>query len=136
MLVDVLGAVVEVLGATIGESRTEERKERDAFAEGRVVVFEGCVAGARPYCRPTAEFLHASATALAISPLRETSARARYLPSDLVLVEVRKRREDDPKTIEKHWTVFECRDGEDVVLIGCASGCVRYVRRALQFEGD
>ncbi|MEV7186197.1 hypothetical protein [Kitasatospora sp. NPDC093102] len=136
MLVDILSAVVDVLGVAIGEPGAEERKERDAFAEGRVVVFDGCVAGARPYCRPTAEFLHASATALAISPLRGTSARARYLPGDLVLVEVRKRREDDPKTIEKHWTVFECRDGEAVVLIGCASGHARYVRRALQFEVD
>ncbi|MFJ9446094.1 hypothetical protein ACIRRH_30180 [Kitasatospora sp. NPDC101235] len=133
MLVDILGAVVDVLVAV---ARAEERKERDAFAEGRVVVFDGCVAGARPYCRPTAEFLHASATALAISPLRGTNARARYLPSDLVLVEVRKRREGDPETIEKRWTVFECRDGEDVVLIGCASGDARHVRRALRFDGD
>ncbi|MGW3076311.1 MULTISPECIES: hypothetical protein [unclassified Kitasatospora] len=135
MLVDILGAVVEILGATVGESKVEERKERDAFAEGRVVFFEGCVTGARPYCRPTAEFLQASVGALAISPLRAATVRARYLPSDLVLVEVRKRRDGDPKTIEKNWTVFECLDGQDVVLIGCASGNAGYVRRALRFEG-
>ncbi|MFJ8626153.1 hypothetical protein ACIRD3_25400 [Kitasatospora sp. NPDC093550] len=133
MLMDILEAVAEVLADTIGEARKGERKDRDGFAEGRVVVFEGCVTGARPYCRATPEYLHASSTALAISPLRGHTAQARYLPSGMELVEVRKRRADDPKTIEKHWTVMECREGEHRVLIGCTSGNMRHVRRALGF---
>lgn len=134
MLVDILSTVVDVLGLAIGEPNAEDRKDRDAFAEGRVVAFAGCVTGARPYCRPTAEFLHASVGALAVSPLRATSARARYLPGDLRLVEVRGRRADDPEAVVEHWTVFECRDGEDVVLVACAPTYADYVRRALRFE--
>ncbi|MFH8382442.1 hypothetical protein ACH4E7_16065 [Kitasatospora sp. NPDC018058] len=135
MLGDILLAVGEMLGTAIGEGRTEARKTRDGFAKGQVVVVEGCVAGARPYCRPEPGFLHVSATALAVSPVREPSALARYLPSGgLELVELRRWRQGDPETVAKHWDVFVCRDGEDVVLIGC-SDYASLVRAALQFDG-
>ncbi|MFE6050984.1 hypothetical protein ACFQ6N_09525 [Kitasatospora sp. NPDC056446] len=139
MLVDILTAVVEVLGAVggpaPGDPETDGKKSGDAFAEGQVLVFPGSVTGARPYCRPTAEFLHVSVTALAISPLRASSARAHHLPAGLEVAEVRRWREGDPEAIERHWDVIECRDGEDVVLVGCSTGSARYVLRALQ-PGD
>ncbi|MFG2846428.1 hypothetical protein ACGF12_25120 [Kitasatospora sp. NPDC048296] len=133
MLDEILGVVTAALLPTGSGERTQQHPE--AFEDGRVLVFEGCVIGARPYCRPEAAFLHVSLTALAISPVRETSALARYLPrGGLELVEVRRWREGDPGAIKKYWDVMECRDGEDVVLIGCHLGATGFIREALQLD--
>ncbi|MFI9360922.1 hypothetical protein ACIG5E_07650 [Kitasatospora sp. NPDC053057] len=133
MLDEIIGVVVAALTPGGAGERTQTHEQ--IFKAGRVLVFEGCVIGPRPYCRPEAAFLHLSLTALAISPVRETSALARHLPvGGLGLVEVRKWREGDPAAIKKHWDVVECRDGEDTVLIGFELFYTQYVRRALQLD--
>ncbi|MER7757777.1 hypothetical protein [Kitasatospora sp. NPDC097643] len=133
MLADILDLVVTTLGPSPRGERTPTHEE--LFKEGRVLVFEGCVLGSRPYCRPDAAFLRLSLGALAVSPVREADARARYLPvGELELVEVRKWRKGDPAAVKKHWDVVECRDGEETVLIGFELFYTDYVRQALRLD--
>ncbi|MFF2079535.1 hypothetical protein ACFVXG_32870 [Kitasatospora sp. NPDC058162] len=132
-ILDVVATALEPLWGTGAGARTPTHEQ--LFKAGRVLVFEGCVIGPRPYCRPEPAFLHLSRSALAISPVREADVRARYLPvGGLELVEARKWREGDPVAIGKHWDVLECRDGEDTVLIGFELFYTAYVRQALQLD--
>ncbi|MER7672579.1 hypothetical protein ABTY61_29555 [Kitasatospora sp. NPDC096128] len=132
-ILDVVATALEPLWGTGTGARTPTHEQ--LLKAGRVLVFEGCVIGPRPYCRPEPAFLHLSRSALAISPVRGTDARARHLPVDeLELVEVRRWRKGDPEAVKRHWDVIECRDGADTVLIGFELFYTAYVRQALQLD--
>ncbi|MFD5464078.1 hypothetical protein ACFWIQ_14845 [Kitasatospora sp. NPDC127059] len=130
MLAEILEVVTDVLA--LGPVGGRETAERADFKAGRVVAFEGRVFGSGSYCRPGDRYLRASAAALVVGPHEGDDVRNLPLPLDrLELLTVRARKKGDPDGIKGLWSVAECRDGDEPVLICCASTHMAYLRGLL-----
>ncbi|MCX5397715.1 hypothetical protein [Streptomyces sp. NBC_00102] len=120
-LVDlVVQSVLSLLFPRLGAKRRAKARDR-AFAKGEEIVFEACVLGDRPYCRPVIVFLAVSSTALHRSPTEVKSVGRQAMPAgDIEIRRIRGRDRSDSRMVRSWWEVAECHDGEAGFLIACA----------------
>ncbi|MCG7523456.1 hypothetical protein MHW47_03210 [Streptomyces sp. OfavH-34-F] len=134
----VIAFLIDVVGALLiphvgGKRRT--RAQARAFAEGGEVLFEACVLGDRPYCRPHIVFLAASRTALHLSPTEVKTLARRSLPTERIEIrQIRRRTRSDPRIIRPFWDVADCHDGSADFVVACAPDHMRYFAGSLQTE--
>ncbi|MFD7065457.1 hypothetical protein [Streptomyces sp. NPDC059906] len=113
-------------------SGRRERRQARVFDSGGEVVFEACLLGDQGYCRATIIFIAASRVSLHVAPTEVKELGRFRLPSErLEFRQARDRRKSDPRIVRPYWTILECRDGENEVLIACAPQNARYVTAAL-----
>lgn len=131
-LIDVVGAFL-VPGSS---GRRRARAQARTFTEGGEVLFEACILGNRPYCRPAIVFLSASRTALHVSPTElKTLARSALPAEHIEIRQIRRRNRSDSRIIRPFWHIAECHDGSAGFVIACTPEHMRYLTGALGTEG-
>ncbi|MET7365111.1 hypothetical protein ABZS61_04670 [Streptomyces sp. NPDC005566] len=127
-LIDVLGGL---LVPGFGGRRRARALAR-AFADGGEVLFEACILGDRPFCRPAIAFLAASRTALHVAPTEVKMLKRRALPTEHIEIrQIRRRARSDSRIIRPFWSIAECHDGNASFVIACAPEHMRYLAAAL-----
>jgi hypothetical protein len=131
---DLVGWLAVLLVPNFG-ARSERRRNEAAWAEGRQVVFEGWVLGERPYCRKPGGAFVATASSLGWQSHPDWHAGRHALPVErLRVLRVRARQRADIKQLPWSWSVAECADGEDRILIACSRDNMRYIQSVLERE--
>ncbi|MFD7262595.1 hypothetical protein [Streptomyces sp. NPDC059874] len=132
-----LGLLLELgVGAllTWGDERRKAKRQARDFAAGAEVRFVACLLGDRPYCRSASlVFLWASRSTLHFTPTEFGELHRSPIPVDrLEVLRVRPRARTDSRLVQWGWEVAECRDGDSVVLIGCAPASMRHLTAVLK----
>ncbi|MGN8244759.1 hypothetical protein ACTHAM_001864 [Cellulomonas soli] len=132
---DVLWLILaSVIGGALGAwayARVRLRRAARAFEGGRPTTFAGFVLGSRPYCRAAGGLLVVEGDALSHVVDRGMPGTRRDIPvSQLTVVRARPATRADDRDMPPGWTVLECRDGDEQVLIACDRREMRFVQHA------
>ena len=128
-LIDVVGGLL--VPDYFGGRRRARAQDR-TITEGGEVLFEACILGDLPYCRPAIVFLAASRTALHVSPTEEKTLARRALPTEHTEIrQIRRRTRSDSRIIRPFWEIAECHDGSADFVIACAPEHMRFLTMAL-----